>query len=246
MSILPPGPAGILLSLARQASGRVGADIELAVREARAKARRERRPLAYTDLEDALASGEPKLTGAVRRRFAIHEAAHAVIFTALKLGTVLRVAIDEAHGGVTTVRHDPNLDRTEAHFSDQLVYLMAGRAAEGVLLGSISAGSGSTPASDLDRATALAAMLEAAMGFGAEHPLLYHEREARHLRLIHDRDFAIRVHARIANAEQRAITLVAQHRDAILCLADMLEREGAIDGEETHCLLADNPLAASP
>jgi ATP-dependent Zn protease len=246
MSILPPEQSGILLSLARQASGKVGADIELAVREARAKARRERRPLAYTDLEDALASGEPKLTGAVRRRFAIHEAAHAVIFAALKLGTVLRISIDEPHGGVTTVRHDPNLDRTEAHFSDQLVYLMAGRAAEGVLLGSISAGSGSTPASDLDRATALAAMLEAAMGFGAEHPLLYHEREARHLRLIHDRDFAIRVHARIATAEQQANALVEKHRAGISHLADVLKRDGAIEAEWIASVLEGYAIASSP
>ena len=237
MSILPPDKADTLLRLARQASGKVGADVELAVRQARAKARREHRPLVYTDLEDALASGEPKLTGAVRRRFAIHEAAHAVIFTTLKLGTVVRIAIDEAHGGVTTVRHDPNLDRTEAHFSDQLVYLMAGRAAEGLLIGSISAGSGSTPASDLDRATSLAALLEAAMGFGIDHPLLYHEREARHLRLIHDRNFAARVHSRLANAERTACRLVKRHRDEVSHLANVLERAGTIEVQEDPSVL---------
>lgn len=231
MNILLPEQAGILLSFARQASGKVGADIERAVREARSKARRERRPLVYADLEGALASGEPKLAGPVRQRFAIHEAAHAVIFTALKLGVVVRISIDESHGGVTTVRHDPNLDRDEAHFSDQLVYLMAGRAAERVLIGSISAGSGSTPASDLDRATTLAAMLEGAMGFGADNPLIYHEREARHLRLIHDRDFASRVHGRIARAEQQACAFVAQHRTKISHLAEQLVGEGAIEFE---------------
>lgn len=230
MSILPQDKDRVLLGLARLAPGKVGADIERVVREARGSARRERRPLVYADLEARLLASETRLAGPLRRRFAIHEAGHAVIFTLLKLGTVTRVSIDESHGGLTTVSHDPNLDRDEAHFSKQLVYLMAGRAAEQVLIGTTSAGAGSMPGSDLDRATALAATMEGAMGFGAEHPLLYHEREARHLRLIHDRDFADRVHRRIEEAERKACRLVKRHRDEVTRLAGVLEQAGTLDG----------------
>jgi cell division protease FtsH len=63
-----------LKTLARKAQGLTGADIERWVREARQKARREGRKLAYGDLESLLAGAKPARSTALRMRIAVHEA----------------------------------------------------------------------------------------------------------------------------------------------------------------------------
>jgi len=72
-----PGKGSVpvaLKTLARKAQGLTGADIERWVREARQKARREGRKLAYGDLESLLAGAKPARSTALRMRIAVHEA----------------------------------------------------------------------------------------------------------------------------------------------------------------------------
>lgn len=219
----------VLLDLARKAAGSTGADIEQAVRLARGTARRERRALTIDDVAVALVGGRPQLGSALRRRFAVHEAGHAVVAQALNLGEVVSVSIDGIDGGTTVIRRNLDRDQDEAYFTDELVLTMAGRAAEAILLGSIGAGSGVLRDSDLDHATRLAAALEGSMGYGGQNPLLFHGEDVLKLRLLQDREFAARVHHRIVVAEKSAGEVIRQKKAEVIALADRLASDGVID-----------------
>jgi ATP-dependent Zn protease len=221
--------ASVLQHLGRLAVGATGADVERAVRVARAVARRGQRPMALADLEGALKDGRPQLIGPLRRRMAIHEAGHAVAAIALNLGTVVSVIIDGIHGGTTTVRPNPDRDQDEAWLNDQLCFTMAGRAAELVFMGSVGGGSGAGAASDLEHATRVASEMEGRLGYGAVNPLIYLTDDAIRIRLLNDRDFVGRVHSRIAAAEARAVELVLHLRETVDRAADILLASGAIE-----------------
>lgn len=222
----------VLQHFARLAIGATGADIERAVRAARGAARREQRSMVVADLEAALKAGQPQLSGPFRRRIAAHEAGHAVVAVILDLGDVISVTIDGVHGGTTVVRPNPNRDQDEQWLSDQLVFTMAGRAAEMEIIGSVGGGSGAGAASDLEHATHIAADMEGRLGFGAVNPLLYLGGDAIRIRLLQDREFAARVHSRIEAAEARAVTLVRECRSEVELMADRLVMSGTLEKTE--------------
>jgi len=64
---------------------------------------------------------------------------------------------------------------TLRHCEDLLAMLIAGRAAEQIVVGKVSAGSGGSDQSDLARATRLTLALEHSLGFGAIQPPLYRD-----------------------------------------------------------------------
>jgi cell division protease FtsH len=218
----------VLADLARLAAGRTGADVEQAVRTAKGRARRAGRGLTIADLEASLVEASPPLTGPLRRRFAVHEAGHAIVAMVLGIGTVESIMIDTT-GGTTHVRRDAMRDQDEQYFLDELTMTMAGRAAEAEILGSVGAGSGGLSDSDLDHATRLAAALEGSLGYGARHPLLFMSEEVLQIRLLNDREFAQRVHQRIEAAEARARDIIRHERPAVADLADRLGRESAVE-----------------
>lgn len=229
----------VLFDLARKATGFTGADVEQAVRTARGTARRERRPLTMQDVEAALIGGRPQLGPALRRRFAVHEAGHAVVAQALNLGKVVSVSIDGVKGGTTVIGRNLDRDQDEAYFTDELVFTMAGRAAEAILLGSVGASSGALRDSDLDRATRLAAALEGSMGYGGSHPLIFHAEDGLRIRLINDHEFADHVHERLKAAEQRARVVVEGRSATIKSFAEELWGAGCIEGEAVRrCLMS--------
>jgi hypothetical protein len=69
------------------AAGKTGADIERHIREARQKARREKRPLTYTDIHSALTAGQTAMPPELVWRIAVHEAGHALAWTAFDIAT---------------------------------------------------------------------------------------------------------------------------------------------------------------
>lgn len=219
----------VLESLARLAAGQTGADVEQAVRAAKGRARRAGRSLTIADLESCLAEASPPLNGPLRRRFAVHEAGHAIVAMALGIGTVESITID-ATGGTTHVRRDPMRDQDEQYFLNELTMTMAGRAAEAEVLESVGAGSGGLTESDLDHATRIAAAMEGSLGYGNRHPLVFLPEDVLRIRLLNDREFAEQVHGRIQSAEVRALDIIRRERQAVVDLADRLGKEGAVKG----------------
>lgn len=216
--------------LALKARGMTGADIERLVREARQKARRSKRPIAFADIYDILASARPERPQSLRWRMAIHEAGHAVARLILGIGRVTAISIDGPTGGYTEGETPTMEAETEQFFNGLLVVRLAGRAAEDELLGSVTAGSGGSPDSDLGQATELAMAMEMSLGFAETSPLLYRPVEDRSSLLAFNPILAQRVSARLDKAYGKARDLIRWNRDAIQFLADALVAHDTLEG----------------
>jgi len=230
-----------LRRLATRAMGLTGADIERIVREARLKARREKRRLTYADVEAGIRGNRPPVPYDVRWRFAIHESGHAVVHHALRLGSIKGLTIDAKDGGHNAVTFATNAPDTEAWYERLLAMLMAGRAAELIVLKTVSAGSGGAEESDLARATRIALDMEQALGFGGRHPLLYLGHKDPTATLSRDADLAERVHRRLEFAQARATEVITENRRAFDRLVRALFDAQALDGQAVmDILVADS------
>ncbi|EKJ95489.1 ATPase central domain-containing protein [Bradyrhizobium lupini HPC(L)] len=229
-----------LQRLATRAMGLTGADIERIVREARLKARREKRRLTYADVEAGIRGHRPPVPYDVRWRFAIHESGHAVVHHALRLGSIKGLTIDAKDGGHNAVTFATNAPDTEAWYERLLAMLLAGRAAELVAIKSVSAGSGGAEESDLARATRIALDMEQALGFGGRHPLLYLGHKDPTAILSRDADLAERVHRRLEFAQARATEVIIENRRAFDRLVRALFDAQALDGQAVMDILVDD------
>jgi len=230
-----------LRRLATRAMGLTGADIERIVREARLKARREKRRLTYADIEAGIRGHRPPVPYDVRWRFAIHESGHAVVHHALRLGSIKGLTIDAKDGGHNAVTFATTAPDTEAWYERLLAMLMAGRAAELIVLKTVSAGSGGAEQSDLARATRIALDMEQALGFGGRHPLLYLEHKNPTAILSRDAELAERVHRRLEFAQARATDVIIENRRAFDRLVRALFDAQALDGQAVmDILVADS------
>ena len=227
-----------LRRLATRAMGLSGADIERIVREARLKARREKRRLTYADIEAGIRGHRPPVPYDVRWRLAIHESGHAVVHHALRLGAIMGLTIDTKEGGHNAVIFATNAPDTEDWYRRLLTMLMAGRAAELIVLKAVSAGSGGSEESDLARATRIALDMEQALGFGGRHPLLYLEHKDPTAILSRDADLAERVHRRLEFAQARATEVILENRQSFDRLVRVLFDAQALDGAAVMDIVA--------
>lgn len=228
-----------LAPLAKRAIGMSGAEIARLVREARALARREAEPLAPAHLEAALEASRPPLDRELRRRIALHEAGHAIAARISGHGAPTRIAI-HGDGGFVETRFAPGAN-SRPGIEAALVTLLAGRAAERLVLGAPSAGAGGTPDSDLARATMLAAALEISWGLGDTALWRARPDEAvGHLRF--DGELRGRVQAHLQRAEDTAVALLEDRREQLEALAEALVREGVVAGEELERLLHEEKV----
>lgn len=230
-----------LRRLATRAMGLTGADIERIVREARLKARREKRRLTYADIEAGIRGHRLPVPYDVRWRLAIHESGHAVVHHALHLGAIMGLTIDTKEGGHNTLAFATSTPDTEDWYGRLLAMLMAGRAAELIVLKTVSGGSGGAEQSDLARATRIAVDMEQALGFGGRHPLLYLEHKNPTAILSRDADLAERVHRRLEFAQARATEVIIENRRAFDRLVRALFDAQALDGQAAmDILVADS------
>ncbi|NKW09604.1 ATP-dependent Zn protease [Ochrobactrum tritici] len=173
-----------LRPLALKAQGMTGADIERIARQARQQARRTKRQLTWTDIEKGIVGNRRAILPEERWRMAVHEAGHALIRHILQVGHPLTLSIEEQVGfGFATERR--KLIPLEKDCEDNLAVMLAGRAAEELVLGDVSVGSGMRPGSDLANATDLALAMETTYGFARERPLLFCDGVARR-ELLHE------------------------------------------------------------
>lgn len=228
----------VLRVLARRATGLSGADIERLVREARQAARRERRSLLWSDLDERLTASKPVKPESMRWRMALHEAGHAVARLMLGLGTITLVTIDGPGGsGMVQSAEAESVAETEEWISSMLIVKLAGRAAEEIVLGTCIAGSGGSPDSDLATATALALQMEVAFGFGTDMPLLYRDANLHGPALLSRPDVARRVNERLERAYADAKELIRSHHAALQHLARELLRHDTLDGTQLEVVL---------
>ncbi|AKI02681.1 Peptidase family M41 [Hoeflea sp. IMCC20628] len=238
----------MLKPLALAAAGRTGADIERLIREARQKARREKRPLSYSDIHAALTEGQAAMSPELVWRIAVHEAGHALAWTFFGIATVSTVTVGNGSGGFVESQMRRNVIQTETWLNQMIACTLAGRTAEKLIFGDHVVGSGGNDTSDLAHATRLATDAEANLGFGTTQPLLYRSVKDHSSILSLDRQLAHHVHARLEVAETMAVEMLSQHRDALLSLATCLAEARTLDGSEVRALLTQemNVTAKGP
>ncbi|MCD1642595.1 AAA family ATPase [Aurantimonas coralicida] len=225
-------------NLARRAVGLSGADIERLVREARGHARRQGRSLTYADLDAGLAHRRVRRSRDVRYRMAVHEAGHAVVRRALKLGTEVALTIEDPGGGYAEAMLDMDIVQSSDWVTALIAAQLGGRAAEAVVFGAVTAGSGGSATSDLANATRLALSMEIELGFGSSLPLLHRSMEAAELLLLNDGPLSAAVHARLEAAFDLATRTIAADRASLLRLADALTEAGSLNAAEIAAVFA--------
>lgn len=222
-----------LQALVGLARGRSGADIEAATRTARSVARAAGRELALDDLAAALAGSGPVLAPEFRRRIALHEAGHGLASVRLGRSGPIELSI-RASGGLTRIGEPEGVPVTEAALDSDLLILLAGRAAEQVLLGSVSAGA----EGDLHRATRLATLMETRFGFSRRYPLAV---------LGEDLDLARTpwliepVHARLSSAYEAALELIRREEATVERIGMVLAERGYLDDGDFRALARAGP-----
>ena len=120
--------------------------------------------------------------------------------SALGIGRITAITIDSPGGGYIEAEVPDPSEETEELASAVLVMRLAGRAAEHEILGSVTAGSGGSPDSDLATATALATQMETVFGFAVEMPLLHRPVDDRSTLLTYHPSLAERVNDRLEDA----------------------------------------------
>ncbi|RJK92697.1 AAA family ATPase, partial [Paracoccus aestuarii] len=209
--------------LSRRAAGRSPAELDAALREAQSRAREAGRAVTAGDIAAALGLGRED--PAVLRRVAVHEAGHAVMLHQTRRGRITGARIGMT-GGHVAVEDLPLLD-TRAGLEDQLACCLAGRAAEELILGAPTTGAGGGAASDLGRATQLAAEIERGYGLGAG--LLWQADPGAVLAT--DPALAARVEAHLQRALRHARATLIAERPRLEALTARLLAERVIEGD---------------
>lgn len=210
-------PDGELELLARQAVGHSLASIDAAIRAARSEARHAGKPLDLGMVRDQLRLTPEEEDRDVLWRYAVHEAGHTVVSAALRLGAIQRISISRDGGQVASrpvIGHG-----LLAEIEDEIWHDLAGRAAEALIFGEVSAGAGGSLASDLSQATRRALMIDTNWGLGELGPLWMPTPETV---LQTYEKLRARVRARLEVAEARAIALLTKHKANLLGLAETL------------------------
>lgn len=232
-------PEQELRTLVDMLDGFTPAEIMETVRSARRTARVAARHLSTDDLKRAVMPAAI-VPPAALKRIAIHEAGHVVAAIAAGVGKVRSVRIGgrQGAGGVTSI--DPaSIDlATRQSIEKQIVGILAGRAAEIVLLGAPSAGAGGSDRSDLAMATRLAASMELSLGLGDNNLVFVGDADAALKELRLDRTVRHRVDEMLQRLQKRACTIVENRQGEVLAIADALIEKGFLSGEEIAKILA--------
>ncbi len=252
--------------LAKTTPGFVGADIESLVNEAAIlAARRGKKTIGMKEFQDAvervIAGPERKsriITPHEKEIIAYHEAGHAVVARSLpNCDPVHKISIISRGmaGGFTLAL--PEEDRTlvpKSKFTDDLAYILGGRAAEETVFGDVTTGA----SNDLERVTELARAMVTRYGmsetlgpmvFGQKEELVFLGKELGEQRdysdaVAHEIDKEVR---QIVNtAHEKAFQLLNQNRPALDRVARRLIEAETIEAAEFDALYTQTDPAPQP
>ncbi|MCA1844645.1 MAG: AAA family ATPase [Actinobacteria bacterium] len=246
-------------ALARRTAGFSGADLAALVNEAAlGTARRGRSEIDEHELTAAferLVAGPERrsrvLSPGERRRIAVHEAGHAVAAAALggeRAAKLSLVARGHA-GGLTWWAPDADGSAaTRSQLLDRLASLLAGRAAEEVLVGEGSTGA----TADLEAAAALARRMVAELGMSERlGPLAVKalsataDDGARGCSEYLAAEVDAEVRCLLRQSLERARTVLVRHRGTLDALAEALVADETVEGQALDRFL-DQVAPAAP
>ncbi len=236
--------------LGQRTEGWTGADLEKLSRDARRKARRARRALDAQQVLDLLSGQVMEISAGDLERFAVHEAGHVVAAHHLLKVLPESVSIQEFHrrnqsgaalsGGVTLLLRQNASAYLRSDYLNEISVALAGHAAEKLILGEASDGSGVASGSDLEFATSHAARLLAGSGLCGD--LVFRNDGNRELRQLikHDANFKEEC-GKILDQQLSEVTeLLRQHIPVInLLVAGLLKRK-SLTRDEVATLLDES------
>ncbi|QFT61950.1 AAA family ATPase [Roseivivax sp. THAF30] len=245
----PPDQAGIIRILsgsmndpdrldlaghARQLSGCSGATIAAMIRGAKTQARQDGSSLEDHHLVAAIAEIAPKRSGEDLWRIAIHEAGHVVVNWRLTGDIPTRVRITPEGGEV----HDsPRKIETAETARMRIAALLAGRAAESVLLDGPSSGA----ADDLAQATRAAFNLRHSWGLDGKSLLSVHPTLLG--RMLPGTELGDALDRIMRDEADFAEHVVRETRDLIEGLAEMLVRSREMERDEIAAFFRVHPVS---
>ncbi len=180
-----------------------------------------------------------------RNRIAVHEAGHAVIARVLNVGVVEKVSILKRGRalGATLVTNEQDLHlQSEAEMRARISMLLGGRAAELLVLGSVSTGA----ANDLERVSNIAYRMVTEFGFGKQlGPFSSAGLPERDRQLATCQEAISEARGLIRELETQCTALLEANRAALeLLVAQLLEHE-TVSGSVVDACLASNEIAAA-
>jgi cell division protease FtsH len=217
--------------LGRLLEGSTGAELMSVARDARRIARRGERALRADDVR-AVALPKEDIPPARLRRICVHEAAHAVGLLVLGCGTPRGIVVRTRDGAAarTMVTPDDVDLPTRGTFEARVIVTLCGRAAEALIVGEASVGSGLDRDSDIAISTQMIASLHASAGLGGE--LAFTSDQHHALKAVsRDKTLRRRVERHLVELEKEAARLVRRHRRSIIAVADALAEARYLSGD---------------
>jgi cell division protease FtsH len=244
-------------AVARSTPGFSGADLANLVNEAAIVAVRAGREVIsaadFSEARDRILLGRREATNALmpdeKHAVAVHESGHALVAAlSPRADPVAKVTILPAGQALGVTEQLPVDERhlySESYLKDSLAVRLGGRAAELLVLGEASSGA----ASDLHGATDLATRMVreygmserlGPVGFGSSSPMYLGAEEVRSRSYAEATQRVIdeEVGDLLREAEQRALSLLGDHRDALDRLVEDLLAHETVDGDAVQAALA--------
>ncbi|UWQ44989.1 AAA family ATPase [Leisingera aquaemixtae] len=219
--------------LSRKLAGQTPAVIDARIREARARARRQGRSFDPGFLEQILDQAQG-YRSQLDERIAVHECGHVVVAW-LYGEEIKRVCLCPA-GGLTE-RTTPPSAGLETGFERQMCIHLAGRAAERLVFGTVSAGAGGGANSDLAQAARLSLAMDHELGLGIHGNAWLGTPDFARLTAKERK----RLQERLDHAEDLARALLYPHRHLLQEMASVLTREREFDANAINRWLKDLP-----
>jgi len=231
-------PVDQLHQLIVPTQGMSGADLAHAARNARRKARREKRKITVEDLLDGLPA-VVRLSDEHRYANAIHEAGHTLVGIKLGVGTYVGTRLVEqvslgkganSQAGAAFFEMPIIAHRGRAHYENQIAMVLAGLAAEELVFEETYDGAGVGPSSDLARATRLATLMETSLGMGASYRhCAATDDDALEILRRSDPELRGRIDAKLSQEFSRAKAILEKDRATLIALAKELFEQSTLD-----------------
>ena len=224
-------------ALAVALAGSTGAHVERIVRVARRRARKLGRELLLDDLFAALGEKLEDLPREYLERIAIHEAGHAAAAIVLKVSRNVSVSLFHLGEGSAATYFDPQIEAvTRKVVERRIAVALAGRAAEQVLLGDVTAGAGGSDTSDLAMANTLAFWTVARWGLGEVDQLKWLAGGPEQIVSTHP-ELAAEAYKMLDVANKRALALIKRRMTEVRAIAGALMKRRALAHEDIAALL---------
>ncbi len=184
------------------------------------------------------AAGQSAISAEDRRRIAVHEAGHALVAKLLSVGVVEKVSILKRGRalGVTLVTSDDDaMLKSEPELKARMTMLLAGRAAEALVLETASTGA----ANDLERVSNLAYRMVTEFGFSKDiGPFSYAGLPERDRQAGSYPEAIFEARDIIKGIECRCAELLLANRDALDRLTARLLEHETVSGDVVDACLA--------